>query len=197
MKVLAGAMMLLALAGHSPLGEGQSGYWSPDAKKLYLERAISPDGTSSLALKGGQLVLTRQGVARSVETPYAPATVEALWSRDGRHVAVTGSDGGAAGTWSVTVLDSRGRDVGGALAKAVSRLGAGLARCNEPEALNVTAAGWARTGLGLVLRIEVPPHSSCTNMGEARFAIVEAHAWSGALIVPRSTAEADLGRALR
>lgn len=191
------AAALVMVGGQAGAAGPERGDWNPGANKLRDGSLSSPDGEARLGLRGGRLVMIRRGVARPIETPFAPATIEAVWSRDGRRVAVTGSDGGAVGTWSVVLLDADGRDVGAGLAETVARLGAGLAHCDGPEAVNATAAGWARRGSRLLMRLEVPPHSSCANMGEVRFVLIEAEALGRSAVVSRARAEAEVGRSLR
>ena len=63
-----------------------------------------------------------------------------------------------------------------------------LYKCREPEDPNVGAATWVKGSEQLLLITEVPPHSSCPEMGKIRGYLVEVP--SGKII--REYAEGDV-----
>lgn len=92
---------------------------------------------------------------------------ELLWAPGSQRLAVTWSDGGAVGTWTTTIYDLTGDrprvlDLGLLLDGPRRRLPV----CYEPEIANLGAVAWLDDGATLLLAIEAPPHSSCSNMGD-------------------------------
>jgi len=157
------------------------GLWSADAAPLYEASAVfdtasesgkavpSPDKKWNVVGEEESIVLRRD--SRTWVLPTLPLTktlIEALWSPDSRYFAINQSDGGAVGTWQVHVYEVTERSgprlthvEKTALAKASK-----LPHCFEPEIANLGAVAWLNGGSELLLVSEVPPHSSCTNMGD-------------------------------
>lgn len=107
--------------------------------------------------------------------PAGPNT-ELLWAPDSRSLAVTADDGGATGTYELTLLvkKPKGRhwreiDV----SRPVAELFAPRMRCDDDEIPNVAAVGWT-SGKRVIVVAQVPPHSSCRNMGMIAGYIVDA-----------------------
>jgi hypothetical protein len=100
---------------------------------------------------------------------------ELLWAPDSRALAVTADDGGATGRFDLSILVRRKkgrhwRQID--LSKRVAKLFAGEMRCDERETPNVGAVGWT-SGQRLIVAAQVPPHSSCANMGHVAAYIVD------------------------
>ena len=93
--------------------------------------------------------------------------MEVLWSPDSQRFALNVSDGGVVGGWFAKVywIDESGGvnqiDIG----SEVLRLANSLPRCEEREDANIGVVAWLDGGKELLLVAEVPPHSSCRNMG--------------------------------
>ena len=92
---------------------------------------------------------------------------ELLWSPGSRRLAVTWSDGGLVGSWHVAIYDLTGDqppmlDIAPLLDGPRRRFPV----CREPEIANAGAIAWLDGGAALLVAIEAPPHSSCSNMGD-------------------------------
>ncbi len=92
---------------------------------------------------------------------------ELLWAPDSRALAVTADDGGATGTFDLSILVRRKkgrhwRQID--LSDRVAKVFAPEMHCDERETPNVGAVGWT-SGQRLIVAAQVPPHSSCANMG--------------------------------
>jgi hypothetical protein len=95
---------------------------------------------------------------------YRPA--ELIWSPDSTVFAVTQTDGGAVGTWFVTLfLVEKGRVRHMIVAKEVVTHAHKRFTCVEPQPPNVAAVTWVNGSRHLLLVAEVPPHSNCHEMG--------------------------------
>jgi hypothetical protein len=100
---------------------------------------------------------------------------ELVWAPDSRALAVTADDGGATGVFDLSILVRRkkGRhwrqiDLGA----RVARVFAPEMRCDERETPNVGAVGWT-SGQRLIVAAQVPPHSSCSNIGHIAAYVVD------------------------
>jgi hypothetical protein len=100
--------------------------------------------------------------------PAGP-NAELLWAPDSRAIAVTADDGGAAGTYEASVLIKgvkgrrwRWRRVD--FSQRIATLFKPRMHCDDDEIPNVGAVGWT-SGKRLIAVAQVPPHSSCANMG--------------------------------
>jgi hypothetical protein len=97
--------------------------------------------------------------------PFGTYTsAEVLWSPDSLAFFVTYSDAGAVGTYHVLVYAID--DDGPHRSEPISN-GRKLFRpdCLTPEHPNVGGIRWGKDSHTLVIGIEVPPHSSCVDMG--------------------------------
>jgi len=92
------------------------------------------------------------------------AAAEVLWSPDSLAFFVTYTDGGAVGTYHVLVY--RMDDKGVHKSEPVPN-GRKLSKpdCMTREYPNVGGIQWGADSASLVLAVEVPPHSSCVDMG--------------------------------
>lgn len=113
---------------------------------------------------------------------------ELLWAPDSRALAVTADDGGATGRFDLAILVRRKkgrhwRQID--LSKRVATLFAEEMRCGERETPNVGAVGWT-SGQRLIVAAQVPPHSSCANMGHVAAYVVDAKSGDVLMEVDRS-----------
>lgn len=136
---------------------------SPDRKKI----VIVDDVKLSVVMDGKHLPgLDNVGVA---------SLSELEWSPDSRAFFINESYGGAIGDWHVKVYligdDKTVRRVDIAK-KVVSRFEKQY-QCKEPEEPNIGAVKWFNGEKHLLLVAQVPPHSSCPEMGKIRGYVVE------------------------
>jgi hypothetical protein len=100
---------------------------------------------------------------------------ELLWSPDSRALAVTADGGGAIGSFETTLLVRKPkgrhwREI--SLTRAVTRLFQPRMRCDGEEQPNIGAVGWT-SEKRLIVAAQVPPDSSCSNMGMTAAYIVD------------------------
>jgi len=163
------------LAGPSSASDGrQIGIWSekgriPQVVDGATADVVAPDG--GYAVRGTANGLQLVDVNGKVDALPILATAplwEVIWAPNSKSFAINASDGGTVGTWDSVVyrLDHAppfaSLDVS-SLARAAS---ADLPQCREREDLNVAVVGWAADGAEVLVVAEVPPHSSCMNMGD-------------------------------
>jgi hypothetical protein len=109
-------------------------------------------------------------------TPPNPGIelTEIVHSPSGTAFALNASDGGIVGTWDVQIFI--GRSAAAAertLHPEVRQAVDSFPQCGETEVPNLGLAAWLKGGTEMLLIAEVPPHSSCTNMGSLRGLRVE------------------------
>lgn len=99
--------------------------------------------------------------------PNTPGLTEVLWSGDGKRVAVNWSDGGVVGSWnsSIVVVNDVSKPVIQDLPADIVAKANKLPQCEEAESANLGVVAWPKNGQQQLLVAEVPPHSSCRNMG--------------------------------
>jgi hypothetical protein len=159
----------------------QPGVWSSAAKYLWP----GPTAVANFPLGGRNIVVVSPGgaietrvtnieltlVDRNQPTRFAQTSIpvaslaEILWARDSDAFALTQSDGGWVGTWSVRLyrLKPTGlseSDPGRLVLAHFKQL---FPRCPD-EYPNVAAVGWVDGSRRLRLVVEMPCHSSCTDM---------------------------------
>jgi hypothetical protein len=99
---------------------------------------------------------------------------ELLWAPDSSAFVVTESDGGWVGSWLVNVYRIDGDTVAKLdVSQAVTDVFQKRYPCVEPETPNVGAVAWLEGSKRLLLVAEVPPHSSCHEMGKLGGFVVE------------------------
>jgi hypothetical protein len=181
-----------------------NGQWAREATRLEYrneERRLeipAPDGRKKAVVEGASLKIVADRInLPGVENVGISSLAELLWAPDSRALFVTQSYGGAVGEWRVTVYLVRQ-----AHAEAVNVSQAAVTsfkrhyRCKDAEEPNVAAVAWTEGSRYLLLVTEVPPHSSCPEMGKIRGYLVDASSgrvvrtiepreltarWSGAL----------------
>jgi len=142
--------LFIALSLLMPPAQACSGTWSA--------KGVAPTGMNGPA---GHDALRALGVdATLAEIVHSPA---------GAQWAVNASDGGAVGTWDVRVFSgTKGKPVELTLHPEVQKAAASFPRCEQKEDPNFALAAWLKGGTEMLIVAEVPPHSSCTNMGALR-----------------------------
>lgn len=163
-----------AVADHALVVESCSGIWSSEGKPLYLgddlvpNRVLAPNQIISIqASNDGLFVIRMANKAIGIDVLINRPLMEVLWSPDSQRFALNVSDGGVVGGWfaKVYLIDESGGvnqiDIG----SEVLRLANALPRCEEREDANIGVVSWLDGGKELLLVAEVPPHSSCRNMG--------------------------------
>jgi hypothetical protein len=77
------------------------------------------------------------------------------------------SDGGLVGTWEayLFLLDANDRPVARDIQRLVRPLADKLLLCEPGEVANIGVASWVNGSSEILVVAEVPPHSSCRNMG--------------------------------
>lgn len=92
---------------------------------------------------------------------------ELLWARDSKRFFINEDDGGTTGTWTVIVYDVNSREVSRFdVTKNVLKRVQNLYPCDTPEIPNIAAIGWINRSDSLAVIAQVPPHSSCPQMGK-------------------------------
>jgi hypothetical protein len=173
------ATTLASAAAQAPATIEQPGRWSAEAVYLWpgdtdiadapkgprLAEVWSPDHQHVLSVSDNHLTV-RDKVGSALSHPLAIEDLaEVEWSPDSRVFVVTQSNGGLVGTWSteayaVTPQGSvQQLDVEHAV---TARFQFNHEVCSETP--NVGSGGWLNPRVLLVV-IEVPPHSSCRDMG--------------------------------
>jgi len=148
---------------------------SPDAKK-----AVLLQGTSIRVKDNGRLL---PGTENEGFEPLA----ELEWAPDSSAFFITESNGGNVGTWGVRIFLVSNEGVKGVdVTRRVTDAFKKTYRCVTPEEPNIGAVKWVNGSTELLLVAEVPPHSSCPEMGKVRGYIVK---------VPNGIIQKELSRA--
>ncbi len=143
----------------------------PDSGQSYLDpdftptKIPAPNGIFSIYATSEGLSLV--GKDSSTHLEVFPPLMEVLWAPDSRHFAVNVSDGGLVGTWEAKFysVDTNERPVSRDIQKIVKVLSNKLLECDPKEEANIGAVAWLNDGKEVLMIAEVPPHSSCRNMG--------------------------------
>lgn len=168
-------VVLLGLFGARPsVAEGiwSKGGKAPATNAVDELRVPSPDRTRSVVGTREGLRLDEGAGESSVALPVVALLPlwEVVWAPDSLFVAVNASDGGAVGTWDATIFNVRptGSIATFLVSSLVRRAAHTFAKCESPEDVNVALVGWEDNGAIAHVVAEVPPHSSCKNMGSLR-----------------------------
>ena len=179
--LVAGALFGFPLVVQGPEQERhQPGLWSKEAIVLsYVEgnrrlKLLSLDGEKAVSIEDTALAVEINGKrARGTESYGVGTLAELAWSPDSRAFFVTQSDGGNVGTWYVDVfllskVGIRRVDIAKQAKKEFMTtykcVTAGDPTANEQP--NIAALKWLNGSNKLLLVAEVPPHSSCPEMGK-------------------------------
>lgn len=157
----------------SPLAFAGASGWSEKASVPAIgDKVFSPDGSHYVLASEEGLFLggARDGALADLHAEAMAPLWEVSWSPDSRVLQVTSSDGGAVGTWNTRFYalsaPSHVREID--VSTLVRVAAPKFADCpDEPADLNVMFVRWSGHGAATVMA-QVPPHSSCRNMGERR-----------------------------
>lgn len=166
------ACILLGLL--SPALVLAQGIWSSSGIVPSVEIAAKQ---TVMALDGQQFVqATSHGLQlgnrqNAIQQPFPIAAMpplwEVMWAPDSRWVAINFSDGGAVGTWDTEIFATDQptllRPLG--VSALIRHAAHALPICKPAEEVNVALLGWSQRHDSAFLVAEVPPHSSCYNMG--------------------------------
>lgn len=153
---------------------GTGGIWSVCAKKFPPivnkgdSGVRSPDGMESVVYTTEGVYLYGRGKRTLLPDVLAlPPLAEVLWRNDSRAFVITGSDGGIVGTWKINYYQvaPNGMPKEINVERIVMPALKSFAHCDDEEAVNIGAAGWINGGKDLLVIAQVPPHSTCRNMG--------------------------------
>jgi hypothetical protein len=191
-----------SLAGAQPatFERPNAGVWSARAGYLWpgstvianapnggrIIRLSAPDSRFVLVVGDSDLTVLSLESGRTVGMPIAVESLaEVLWATDSQAFAVTQSDGGWVGSWSVAVYrvtptQLQRVDVTMQAAIDFNRRTASKrsAGCSIEEG-NFGALAWRDGSRSLALIAEAPPHSSDCDLGRLHGYLVDAH--TGAL----------------
>jgi len=128
-----------------------------------------------VVVDGTSLAVTRKGARLAgIEKEGVAKLAELRWSADSAAFFVTQSYGGEVGEWLVWVYRIQGDRVQRtSVTQEVAREFKKHYRCREPEEPNIGAVKWLEGSNKLLLVAEVPPHSSCPEMGKVKGYVVE------------------------
>ncbi len=163
-----------------------TGLWSAHGSPAYKSSdnhsgsVKSPDGRFSIhaSSRGLSLKAGRAG-EELLEVLVNPPLTEVLWAPDSHRFAINSSDGGLIGSWQGKYFDTMagvGQPAGHDLSGIVQEATASFARCDDKEIVNFGIATWIHGSNELLVVVQVPPHSSCKNMGEILGLIVTSKA---------------------
>ncbi len=159
----------------------QDSRWSKGATFLRYEKHVrkmeiySPDRKKRAIIDSTQLiVLNDEKRLSGIEEAGVNTLAELLWSPNSDAFFITESDGGEVGTWQVSVYKIEGNhvneiDVSNKVLNSFKK----QYKCTEIEDPNIGAIKWLNGGKNILLVAEVPPHSSCNEMGKVRGYVVE------------------------
>jgi hypothetical protein len=161
--------------------------WSPNHLRQIVTRPSADGDTTLLSAVDGD------GHEFAVETE-AWSCPEIGWSPTSALFFVTYSDGGAIGTYHVSVYRiSAGRmekiDLTGAVRRDFQRH---YPKCDSPEEPNIAGVAWSADSTKLLVAAQVLPHSNCDNMGT--FNLYTVAVSNGRIIdrIPQLAAKASL-----
>ena len=175
----------------------QPGVWSSAGKYLWPRPTAVADlplGARNIVVASPDLAITTRVtdieltlVDRNNPTRFAQTSIpvsslaEVLWARDSSAFALTQSNGGWVGTWSVKVhrLRSTGLSESEPGRRALADFKRLFPRCPD-DYPNVAAVDWLDGSSRLRLVLEMPCHSSCTHMCRMAGYVVDAE--GGAVI---------------
>ena len=180
-KAMLGLGLLLAAGAIAAPAPACKGIWTAHPAPVFGtggKAAPAPDRRAGVAEVPGedrlrfidasgrsQLLQVYGNEGRDLIEPNQGLT-EVSWAPDSRHVAISASDGGSVGNWSITVFSVRDRQAHRLppyreLHVAANR----LLQCEGPESTNLGLVGWLKGGAEMLVVAQVPPHSVCRNMG--------------------------------
>lgn len=184
---LAGATIEHAEVSATPIASNEcSGIWAASGETPFiapnaaLRDIFAPNGMVSIKATGEGLTVVGRKQSTHLENVIGnPPVTEVLWSPDSRHFVVNESDGGVVGTWTTHfyTLDKSEHLISRDIASFIKPLANKMSKCESAEEANIGTVAWLNGGKELLLVAEVPPHSSCRNMGEVAGFRVSIESW--------------------
>lgn len=165
-------LLTICASSHVFAAKARMGFWAAEAWTPAHNRdygARSPNGRFTVAGGPNGPVFLMNGHAPYELKVLATAPLwEVVWKPDSSAFAINASDGGAVGTWETFVfnIDRDGKTTQVPLAAIILEANSGFTQCTPAEEPNIAVVGWHRESLFIMA--EVPPHSSCMNMGSLR-----------------------------
>lgn len=150
-----------------------TGIWANSAISPYKEdgfstiEIISPNGFFSISGSMEGLSLVNKGKSIHLDLLFSPPLVEVLWAPDSLKFVINMSDGGLVGTWEthIYLIDGQGNPVHVNIQNFLLSISDKIPQCEPKESVNVGIAAWLNESKEILLIVEVPPHSTCRNMG--------------------------------
>ena len=151
-----------------------TGIWAAEAKASYIGPDFSPtnvpapnDNFSINATREGLSLVGKRGNPSHLEILVNPPLMEVLWSPDSRNFVINVSDGGLVGSWEAKFysIDADERPVSRDIQNIIMPIANKLLKCEPKEEANIGAVSWLDNGKEVLIIVEVPPHSTCQNMG--------------------------------
>lgn len=194
--------MILAAGVSVPSLGAELGMWAASGTLLGSQQEASvpaPNGLLSIGQVQDEVPVFVSGgtSTRLKEILSPPFLTEVLWSPKSDAFVLNSSDGGLVGTWDgyVYFVGKGSRLSRRTLRSLIRPLLRGWPQC--PEVPNVGASGWLSEAHKLLVVAEVPPHSSCRNMGAILGFKVDVVSWKVEQRIPendlRSSFRAILG----
>lgn len=151
-----------------------TGIWAAAARSPYLGAdfnptdILAPNANYSInATSAGLSVVGKRGKRTHLEILVNPPLMEVLWPPDSRNFVINVSDGGLVGSWEAKFysIDADDRPVSRDVQSIIVPIANKLLKCEPKEDANIGAVSWLDNGNEILIIVEVPPHSSCRNMG--------------------------------
>lgn len=151
-----------------------SGIWAAGSKSPYTgpdfipTNIPAPNGRVSIKATTESLFLSgQQNGSSHLEVLVNPPLMEVLWAPNSKYFVINVSDGGLVGTWETKFyfIDVNERPVSRDIQKPIKLISSKLLQCEPKEEANIGAVTWLNDGKEVLMIAEVPPHSSCQNMG--------------------------------
>jgi hypothetical protein len=163
-----------------------AGIWAAAAKSAgsksegsFVVRAPSGPAAVVYASDGVYLQISRRRTILDDAVEPPPLT-EVLWAPTSRAFVITASDGGNVGTWRAHFyfLDENNNPIPRDIRGLIGQDADAFANCQTREQVNLAAITWLKGGSELLVVAEVPPHSSCQNMGALMGFVISVKSWA-------------------
>lgn len=161
-----------------PLRDRCSGYWAAAAISPYPESGPSyldpdfipiniPAPNARVFIKATSKGLLLVGKNTSTHIEVYPPLMEILWSPESKIFVINVSDGGLVGSWDAKFFSISKDDLPVFLdvLKEVRPFADKFLRCEPKQEANIGVVAWLNDDKEALIIAEVPPHSSCPNMG--------------------------------
>jgi len=148
-----------------------AGIWANGAKLPFADDEFtairSPNGVFSVSGSIKGLSLISNGKSSPLNIIVNPPLMEVLWAPDSQKFGINVSDGGLVGTWEAYIysIDDHGDPVPLDIPRLIMSISDEILQCEPKEEPNIGIVAWLNDSKEALLILEVPPHSSCRNMG--------------------------------